>query len=337
MSTAPRLLVISPAFHGYSEAVRRALVEIGHEVEVMHYDAFPTTGAKVRNKVMFELPGRLGSGAGERRLQQWTTRQVLAALDTTRADAVLIIRGDRLSLDVWAELDRRRLPTVLWLYDEMNRMHLDPEVLAMPRAVASYSPGDIAMLSARGITTLHLPNAFDIHTGAQPIASSDLVFIGARYRSRENLLVDLVELGVPVHAYGRDWSHHPYDRLRTWDLHRPSIPASRDISRTSAYSIMGGALGVINTHENQDGFTMRTFESCGMGGLQFIDRADVDEYYTPGVELEVFENAEHLSELSARAVADPAWRRTIGEAAMRRTMQEHTFEHRMRELVRLWD
>lgn len=337
MSTPTRLLVISPSFHGYSEAVRRALIELGHEVEVLHYDAFPTVGTKLRNKMMFELPSRLGSSSGERRLTEWTTRRVLDGIAASRADAVLIIRGDRLSLDVWAELDRRRLPTVLWLYDEMNRMSLDPAVLAMPRAIASYSPSDVAQLAATGLHSMHLPNAFDPTTGARPTPSDDIVFIGARYRSREELLVGLAARGAPVHAYGRDWSHHPYDRLRTWDLRRPAIPAGRDIDRATAYSIMGGAAGVINTHENQDGFTMRTFEACGMGGLQFIDRADVDDYYTPGAELEVFEDLEHLAELCRRAAQDPDWRRALGAAAAERTRREHTFVHRMRLLVTLWD
>ena len=38
---------------------------------------------------------------------------------------------------------------------------------------------------------------------------------------------------------------------------------------------MAGARANVNIHGDQDGFTMRTFETCGVGALQLVDRADV--------------------------------------------------------------
>ena len=59
---------------------------------------------------------------------------------------------------------------------------------------------------------------------------------------------------------------------------------------------MAGARASLNLHGDQDGFTMRTFEACGVGGLQIVDRADVDSLYDPGSELLVFNSTQELVE-----------------------------------------
>ena len=47
--------------------------------------------------------------------------------------------------------------------------------------------------------------------------------------------------GVPVRAYGRDWSGHPVDRLRTWAPAPAAVPRGRDLPRAEAYGVMAGA------------------------------------------------------------------------------------------------
>jgi spore maturation protein CgeB len=135
---------------------------------------------------------------------------------------------------------------------------------------------------------------------------------------------------------GRDWSHHPFDRLRTWQLRRPAIPAWRDVSRPRAYGLMAGAPATINLHEHQDGFTMRTFEASGVGALQLIDRADVSDLYEPGTEIIPFASGDELAELCRRASIDRRWHERVGAAARARTLSEHTFQHRVRDLTAAW-
>ena len=82
---------------------------------------------------------------------------------------------------------------------------------------------------------------------------------------------------------------------------------------------------------------MRTFEVCGVGGLQLIDRPDVGELYEPDRELLVFTNTEELIEGALRALGDPSGTERIREAAQRRTLAHHTFDHRIAVLEELWD
>jgi spore maturation protein CgeB len=164
----------------------------------------------------------------------------------------------------------------------------------------------------------------------------EVVFVGARYPNREALLTALAGSGVPVRAYGRDWSGHPLDRLRTWRLRQPAVPHGRDLPLAEAYGVMAGARAALNVHGDQDGFTMRTFEACGVGAVQLVDRADVSRHYEPGAELAVFGSPEEAAELAHRAVTDRPWAQGLRSAGRARTLAEHTFVHRARTLEALW-
>ncbi|MFN8045891.1 MAG: glycosyltransferase [Dermatophilaceae bacterium] len=99
---------------------------------------------------------------------------------------------------------------------------------------------------------------------------------------------------------------------------------------------MAGAPVSLNIHGDQDGFTMRTFEIPGVGGLELVDRRDVDVHYEPGREVLVFDTPDEAIELARRGLKDEGWSRSIREAGRARTMAEHTFDHRVAELERLW-
>ena len=58
-STPERLLLISPAFHGYWRSIGDALARRGYEVHTARYDAYDTVGDKLRLKATVELPDRL--------------------------------------------------------------------------------------------------------------------------------------------------------------------------------------------------------------------------------------------------------------------------------------
>ena len=332
-----RLLIIAPSFHGYGTAAARGFEALGTASEVFHYDGLTTIPAKVRNKVQFELTDRLRPATAGRRMADWATKHATERIRSTDATHVLVIRGDLLQQEFWDEIRRRSLPTVLWLYDELSHMCFEPDLLQQPRAIVSYSPPDVDLLSSRGLRASHVADAFDTFTAVVAAPSESIVFVGARYPSRERVMSALVAGNVPVHAFGRDWSHHPVDRLRTWQWSRPDIPASRDVSRSRAYGIMGGALAALNIHEDQTGVTMRTYEIPGSGGLQLVDRTDIGLIYEPEKEVLVFTSTDELIDLCHRAQRDKPWRNRIAEAGRRRTFAEHTFVHRAQQIQPLWD
>ncbi len=329
------ILLVGPVFHGYTESIAETLSARGHRVQTHLYDARQGALPKARTKLVEELPERLGRSTWATTRRR-ATEAAIAVLETSRPDVVLAVKADVLAVEFWAEASAAGALTHLWLYDELRRMRVDPGVLGSVDLLTSYSAADTRDLVARGLDATHVANGFDARLPWLARPSDEVVFVGARYPNRERLLVDLARSGVPVRAYGRDWSTHPWDRLRTWDPRRPQVPGARDVPRSESYGIMAGAAASLNVHFDQDGFTMRTFEIPGTGGLQLVDRADVEGLYDPGTEVLAFRDTDEAAELASRALADRAWARRIGEAGRRRTLAEHTMDHRVAELERLW-
>ncbi|PKW27082.1 CgeB family protein [Phycicoccus duodecadis] len=333
--TAPtRVLVLSPAFHGYWRSLERALAGRGHDVHTVAYDDY--AGARrVAAKLGHDLPERLG--AGDTRRRGMLGARARAAVVEHDPDVVLVVKGDAFDDGFWDLMQTRRQRRALWLYDELRRTGHTDGSLAAAGPIASYSPLDVATLAARGLRAEHVPLAYDPGEPVTPLPRSpDVVFVGARYPSRKTLLDHLAAAGVPVRAYGRDWSGHPVDRLRTWRVRTPALPAGRDLGRPDTYGVMAAATAALNIHADQDGFTMRTFEACGVGALQLVDRADVGRHYEPGVEVAVFADADEAVALAHRAAADPAWAEGLRRAGRARTLAEHTFAHRAAALEALW-
>lgn len=336
MNPEPRLLILSPAFHDYDVAFSRAFEFLGFRTHTHLYDRWRTTGEKAWNKVRFELPERLGADTTAAR-EAHANARVLEAVRSVRPDVVLVIKGDVLHDDVWQELRARNVPTVLWLYDELRRTRWKDDRLRMVPQVASYSVHDVESLRAAGVDATHVPLGFD-HLSGFPTRGrgGEVTFIGARYPQRERILRGLHSAGVPVRAFGRDWSHDVRDRLRTWGGTRPDLPSGRDLSRTAAYTTMEQSLATLNIHGDQDGFTMRTFEACGVGAVQLCDRADVSDFYEPDREILTFASADEAREKIARISTDRNRADRLRENARRRTLAENTLVHRARAVSRLW-
>jgi spore maturation protein CgeB len=333
---ATRVFLATPAFHGYGESIAGALRRAGHSVVLYPYDLHATALAKTRTKLMHELPGKLRSGTGLAGLRKEMTTRAVEAVSQARADVIVTVKGDALGADYWSTVDSAGARQLLWLYDELARMHFADGVIDSRPSIVSYSPHDVEQLLDRGLRAAHVLDAYDHTVPFSPSPSSEVVFVGARYPERTRILEGLHQRGVKVRAYGRDWSHHPFDRLRTWQVRRPDVPSGRDVTRGAAYGITAGAVGAINSHTDQDGFTMRTYELPGTGSLQLIDRPDIDQLYEPGREVLVFRDLDELTEHCRRALRDRQWARSIADAGRTRTLAHHTFDHRVPELESAW-
>lgn len=331
-----RLLLIAPVFHGYHRSIARAFANRGYDVVTHCYNAFETLADKVRNKVRFELPGRLGFN-GHARAEAWASERTLEVLRRVEPDRVVVIKGDTLGPGFWDALVEMKVPRLLWLYDDLRKHRYTDDFLCEVGPIVSYARSEAELLRGIGADAAFVPNAFDPDLAAPSARrTGEVVFVGARYPNRVELLTRLAEEGLPVRAYGRQWSHHVFDRIRTWELARPSVPAERDIPLARAYAVQGEAAAAVNIHGSQAGLAMRTFEVPGMGGLQLADREDIGEFYEVGSEALVFASAAELVELARRACRDRTWSERIRSAGRRRSLAEHTFDHRIAEVDALW-
>lgn len=337
VSAPRRMLVVSPTFHGYWRSIEDALRRLGHDVRTIRYDAYDAAADKALLKLRVELPERLRlpipvRDAERRRI----TERVLAALAEHRPERVLVIKGDMLDGRFWDALGTT--PRILWLYDDLHRHDYSVEFLRTVGPVVSYSASESAQLrDEHGADAHFLPDAFDPHRAAPSARRTrEIAFVGSGYDNRFRILSTLSARGLPVHAYGRDFSRHVVDRLRTWSWRRPDLPASRDIPLEQAYRVMGEAAASVNIHGLQTGHAMRTFEIPGMGGVELVDREDVEMFYDVGTEVAVWRDVDELEDLARRALEDERWARGLRDAGRRRTLAEHTFDRRMRTVESLW-
>ena len=292
MST--RLLIVSPAFHGIWRSVATAFEQRGFEVAHHLYDANVSLVAKSRHHLTVSFPP--GSDDRQRAgwLSAWAVRLERQSSARSR-DVVLTIKGDVLGDQYWDSL--AGIPHATWLYDQLDAMSFPAEQWSTLGGIGSFSHSDTARIADAGCHSAYVALAYDPAFEPAPRRSSGVVFAGARYPQREQLLLAVQEAGVPLKAYGRSWSKHPYDRVRTWDLRRPPIPSGRDLTRLDAHRVMQAADATINIHGAQDGFTLRTFEASGIGAVHLIDRPDVVQFYEPGREVLVYDGVEELVEL----------------------------------------
>lgn len=329
-----KLLILTPSFHGYGESLGRGFAAVGCDVTTLRFDSLASVREKVANKLFRELPELLTRTSPP--IDELASARCVAAVLEQRPDVVIVVKGDLLSGVVNEAIEQVGAIPLLWLYDEVRRTRHTEESLDRYPLLASYSPFDAAAFAAAGRPYLYVPNAFDPTMQPTPRQTDRVLFIGARYPRREQLMTALAREGLPHLAVGREWSHHPFDRLRTWQWHRPAVDAGRDLRRIDGYALTAGAPASINIHGDQDGFTMKTFEVPGVGGVQLIDRDDVAEFYDPGEEVLVFHDEDELIDLCRRLIADDRWGDRIRRAGQRRTLAEHTFEHRAREVLKLW-
>lgn len=330
-----RLLLVSPVFHGYWRSIESAFRQIGYQTTTHCYDAAPKV-EKVWNKVRHELPARL-VGRRQHLSPEVVTARAITALRETRPDVVLVVRGDVLTRDFWQEVGTVGAKPAMWLYDELRRTHHDPQTIGELAAIATYSADDARDLRERGVEALHVPLAFDPQAPVTSTpANAEFSFVGARYGRREEYLTALLAAGLPVRAWGRDWSSHPIDLARTFRLAAPALPSGRDLRLADAYGVMRAGAGTLNVHGDQDGFTMRTFEAAGVGAVQLVDRPEVERYYDPGREVLVFTDPEELVRQCRCVLTSPTRMAALREAAAARTRAHHTFVNRARVLEGLW-
>lgn len=326
---ARKLLLVSPAFQGYWQAITAALNAQGWDVDVHIYDQPGPAYARAANALAHRSPSRTVTALIDRHLSDLA----ISRLRATKPDAVLVVRGDQLSSSWWSAAAEARVPLVTWAYDELRRMRSDFVSHARVGTIATYSKPDADRLAAAGVESFYLPNAFDTYSPVEHRAFRATTFIGARYANREEMLLALHRAGVPVVAFGKTWSSRLVDQARTRQFAPLPFTTLPNVSRAEAYGVMAGSDATLNSHWDQEGFTMRTFEASGVGGVQLIDRSDVAEFYEPGSEVLVYDSEDHLIELCSRISRGALATSAIRDAAQKRTAAEHTFDHRVRILL----
>jgi len=252
----------------------------------------------------------------------------LAASFRQPADLVLVFKGAGLDPATLAELRRRtRARWVNWFPDDPHECAVSERLAPAYDCFFTHDTSSVARHRSAGARAYYL--AF----GCDPVYlrprdagrrwRAPLVFVGSRDPVRERVLRELADLG-----------------LVTWGPGWPNGPVYRgDYVRALA----GGSVG-LNVHQQfgdggdparyGTGANMRVFELAAVGTPQLADaKQDIARHFTPGREIVLYHSVPELRDRARELLADRELQRSLAGAARERALREHTWAHRMEELL----
>lgn len=265
----------------------------------------------------------------ERLVRRDIGQRLQAALTQASPDIVLVAGSGILTHDVASELrSGRGAKWVQLLDDEIgNPDAASSEAMAYDHVFVG-SSGGLASLEAHGIRHAHyLALGCDpsVHKPlrARGVFRANVVFAGEASSRRELFLTELVEFGLAL--WGPGWR-----RTGLKDYCRGELPTHEDFVRAYA-----GATVAVNVHRSEGpGLNRRAFEVAAIGVTQVIDaRADLGQHFEDGTEVLVYSTPEQLKGQVKRAVQEDKYRERLAENARQRAIRNHTYMHRMRELL----
>ncbi len=262
-------------------------------------------------------------------------KRIERVLDEHAPSLVLVIGGQPLDEALVDRLrGRSSARWINWLPDDLRTV-TEATALARPYDAIYATGTDVAAEVAErlGRTVDVLSNAADPSV-YRPIRTRDqfranVVFAGTATPRRERLLGELVEFGLAI--WGPGWR-----KTSLRDYCRGEVPGTEQY--VHAYA---GASVAVNIHHVavegdplEASCNLRLFELASMGLAQVVDdRGDLARHFAPGREVAVFRDGRELREMVRALLENPADAERIGAQARSRLLHDHTWMHRIRQLL----
>lgn len=255
-------------------------------------------------------------------------RRLGSVLRRHHPDLVLVFKGASLEPEV---IDRLRLdrPAVWanWFPDSPHQLDLSLRIGRAYDRIFVFDSSMVARHRALGRDARYLAEGCEpayhrpLPDSAWPRAP--IAFVGSREPDREAAVESVRDLGVRV--WGPDWPAGPLygdDFVKAFS----NADVALNVHQFFGEPPERGRYGT--------GANRRVFELAAIGTVQLCDaKADVARNFQEDREIVLFGS---LAELRAKAVAllaDPPRRLAVAAAARTRALAEHTWEHRLTELL----
>jgi spore maturation protein CgeB len=269
-----------------------------------------------------------------------------------RPDYALVLEGLSVETARITQLRQEGIRTAIWLTDDPYYTDYSVKLASHYDYVFTLELECVSFYKQNGCIEVHyLPFGANVSIFRPKRISiqyqKDVSFIGSAYWNR----VEVIDQIAPylatknVHISGLWWN-----RLRHFHTLSSKIELNKwmEAEETSCYYY--GSKIVINLHRAIDDMTYnqnsryinalspnpRTFEIGGCGTLQLTDvRSDLPRFYTPDVEIVTYNSANELREKIDYYLRHEEERRAIALNALKRTVQEHTYGHRLAQMLRV--
>jgi spore maturation protein CgeB len=267
-----------------------------------------------------------------------------------RPDLVLALNGVVLPSEQVSALRQQGIRTAVWFTDDPYYTDWTIRIAPNYDYVFTLEISCVELYRRLGCPRVyHLPFAADPESfriyPALPEFRRDISIIGTAYGNR----IDAIDRLAPVLSeYHTMISGQWWDRLKNFARLKRFIRSADWMSPEETAQWYSGSKLVINLHrlagdetinQNSQGVPAlsvnpRTFEINACGTLQLCDaRDDIARCYIPGREIVTYESIEELAAKIQYFMTHEDERREIALRGYRRTLGEHTYRHRLNQLL----
>jgi len=352
---SPRVLLIGPQWFGDLLAFcERGLIDLGADVRVIATNDARWVQYPSRMHRALAVTPIVGPDI-DRRLYTRHLKRQRAAFNRRVRETVTEWQPDLLlAILCWEEVISREfldsLPSMIkvgWLMD-------DPFQSSLQKVLASFDSlyvvdeswiAPIQLLTGRGAAMLpcggDLQSYHPLGWDQVPAAARcEVAFVGTSYSAkpeglvRRTLLRQIADLGLSIYG-DKGWA-----ACSSRDDPLPGCYRGGELTSEQANLVYNAASIALNIHHSQfrAGTSLRTFAICAAGAFQLVDwRPGLDRYFIPDKEVVVYRSPGELREKALYYLANETARRRIARAGYRRVEREHTYGHRIRNILQDMD
>lgn len=155
---------------------------------------------------------------------------------------------------------------------------------------------------------------------------AEVCYLGYAYPNRVQAFERLTRFGLKL--WGMAWDASPSLR----PFYRPEPVYG--LKKTKIYNATEVNVNIQSQFYQLDGVTCRPFEVAACGGFCLCDaRPDLARYFAVGDEVASFDGPADLEAKVEHYLAHPEERRELAARARTRVLREHTYQHRVRQVL----
>ncbi|MED4206757.1 glycosyltransferase [Neobacillus mesonae] len=246
------------------------------------------------------------------------------------------------------QLKRLNIPIGLWVVDDPYLIKHHLKIAQMYHFVVTEDSGSVPVYRRKKMEVLHLPLAvnpnyyYPMEVPKQ--YQYDICFVGSALPIRLKMIDDMAVFlkGKNFIIIGRWW-----ERLKNYALLKPHI-LNRTIPPNEVAKYYNGAKIVLNIHRTCNDVQLnpqkipahtpnnRTFDIAACKAFQLATcRKDLDKYFDINDEIICYQGVHELKDKINYYLQNEEERQNIAENAYQRTMEQHTYVHRLKELIQM--
>jgi spore maturation protein CgeB len=324
----------NPRFMSITEYIERALIKLGHELEIFEYRQYSIPG-RIRNRFpVFERYdiNRINS-------------KFLKTAALYKPDLVFILQGTTIKTETITLIrETLHIPVVNWFIDYPPLFDTAVNTAKFCDYFFVGSTNAMIRHHERGNTGVRVLNFAcdpEIHKDLQPTPEEkakyrhDIVFVGSRYPEREKVLSSLSEYDVGL--WGPGWEtaakNNPIiNKFYKGDHSDPKIWVKIYNSAKIVLNINYGFESLPEIERNPG--SNKLFEILACGGLQFVDyNKAITDIFTDGKQLVTYKDINDLKNKIRYYLDNEELGKKIAFEGRKEVLAKHTYEQRMRDML----